>query len=551
MIDLLAYLWEASIYLAGFYLLYRFVLGRLSHFSWNRFFLLFGLLSVVLLPFAEIPVAVNSAALRKNVFQGLTGISAENEQLSVRKTTPKTNFKEDLGVVPAKEVMQSRQENSWSWPGFLVLVWGFGAGYMLLELLIRLFRLWLVFRQNPQKSLNGIKVTCMPAGQGTFSFFKRIYLDDDGLTSPEKQMVLAHEQAHGELWHSLDNLFMELVAAIFWFNPLVYPWRNALQTVHEYQADAAVVAKRDPIVYSRLLLHLSQPQKQNFPVHAFSQSETGRRIEMLHHLPSQPMSKLKYLILLPLVSVFLYAFALVPGEYNFKGDPNSTQEFVYEFAKEPIPIGQAHVGEKLAVEMEWLQAHPKRCVVALKRAQMWRSTLLGILKEEGIPSDFFYLALAESMLKSGVKSSMGAAGMWQFMPETARNCGLEVSGNRDQRLNPIRATHAAARFLRELYAEVGTWTATASAYNLGVNGYQKHLAKHQANSYFAVSGSQENYLYRIIAFKRLIEFPAAFGQSAPVKTASHPPHGAPLAGKIDISARFGPRVHPFSGEEKL
>lgn len=90
-----------------------------------------------------------------------------------------------------------------------------------------------------------------------------------------------------------------------------------------------------------------------------------------------------------------------------------------------------------------------------------------IFTSHNIPVEMKYLAVIESDLKTSATSRVGAAGPWQFMPQTGRELGLKVSGSVDERRNFTKSTHAAARYLKSLFKEYGDWLLVIAAYNGG------------------------------------------------------------------------------------
>lgn len=100
-----------------------------------------------------------------------------------------------------------------------------------------------------------------------------------------------------------------------------------------------------------------------------------------------------------------------------------------------------------------------------------------ILEAYGLPLELKYLPVIESALNAKAVSSMGAAGLWQFMIATGRVYGLEVNSLIDERLDPVKATHAAARFLKDLYGLYGDWHLAIAAYNCGPGNVNKAIKR--------------------------------------------------------------------------
>jgi len=130
------------------------------------------------------------------------------------------------------------------------------------------------------------------------------------------------------------------------------------------------------------------------------------------------------------------------------------------------------------------------------------------LKEAGIPDDFKYLAIAESALREDVVSSAGAAGVWQFMPETGKQYGLRVDENIDERYNFQKSTDAAIQYLLFLYRKFDDWALVAASYNRWENAIARALDSQQVDNYYDLYLNDETsrYVFRIVAIKYLIEW---------------------------------------------
>lgn len=120
------------------------------------------------------------------------------------------------------------------------------------------------------------------------------------------------------------------------------------------------------------------------------------------------------------------------------------------------------------------------------RSQRYFGTIEDIFDRYALPLELKYLAIVESKLQPRAISRAGARGMWQFMPVTAKELGLRVSGKTDERLHTYRSTVAAAKYLRRLYAEFGDWLLVLAAYNSGPGTVYKAIKKAGSKNYWAL-----------------------------------------------------------------
>ena len=126
---------------------------------------------------------------------------------------------------------------------------------------------------------------------------------------------------------------------------------------------------------------------------------------------------------------------------------------------------------------DYLDLHEQRLRRMKAKALPYFTLIENILEEKGLPKELKYLAVIESDLKSNAVSWAGAAGPWQFMPTTGRLMGLKVTARTDERRDLFKSTYAAARYLRQLYAELNDWLLVIAAYNSGSVRVQSAIKK--------------------------------------------------------------------------
>ncbi len=132
----------------------------------------------------------------------------------------------------------------------------------------------------------------------------------------------------------------------------------------------------------------------------------------------------------------------------------------------------------------------------LGRTDDYDGMIKGILREEGLPEDLFYLALIESGLSPKARSKANAVGIWQFIKPTGVRYGLRVDRWIDERRDPEKSTRAAARFLKHLYGKFGSWHMAMAGYNAGEGRVRRSIKRYGTSDYWALSK------YRRGAFRR-------------------------------------------------
>src|SRR5699024_5478766 len=184
-----------------------------------------------------------------------------------------------------------------------------------------------------------------------------------------------------------------------------------------------------------------------------------------------------------------------------------------DFAGEPVPLDQPDIRERMDRELLVNAYWQFNGLLILNRANKYFPIIERILKDNNLPADFKYLAVAESGLMD-VVSPAGAAGFWQFMPATAKEYGLEVNSYVDERYHLELVTKAAAQYLHKAKDHFGSWTLAAAAYNAGRNGIGKQIERQKApRNYYDLLLNPETsrYMFRILAFKEIMANPKGYG----------------------------------------
>ncbi len=234
-----------------------------------------------------------------------------------------------------------------------------------------------------------------------------------------------------------------------------------------------------------------------------------------------------------LVSLSVIAFAVIIGGLFFnshsepvqKSSPEkdvTSNELVFttvqipeklEFANELVPLANFDVRESLDREMLSVANFHSQALLYIKKSKRYFTIIEPILKKNGIPEDFKYLALAESGFLDKIVSPSGAVGIWQFMKTAAVENGLEVNEEVDERCHIEKATQAACRFLKNSYAKYGNWTMVAASYNAGIGGVNRQAIAQESNNYYDLLLNEETsrYIFRILALKLVIGNPLKYG----------------------------------------
>ena len=227
----------------------------------------------------------------------------------------------------------------------------------------------------------------------------------------------------------------------------------------------------------------------------------------------------------PLLLILIFILSIIffnSGNISDKTLEKNTSS-TYNIKALKIPNGLSFAGEKVPTELDDIKERMDRELLVntywqsnglllIKRAHKYFPLIEPLLKKYGIPDDFKYLAVAESGLENN-SSPAGAAGFWHFLKSSAKEYGLEVNQNVDERYNLEKSTKVAAEYLKKSKKRFGTWTLAAAAYNAGNARIARNLKKQQVTNYYdlLLNSETSRYVFRIVALKEVLSNPKKYG----------------------------------------
>jgi len=183
------------------------------------------------------------------------------------------------------------------------------------------------------------------------------------------------------------------------------------------------------------------------------------------------------------------------------------------FCGEKVPLDIQDVRERLEKEMLLTLWDRPQVLLWLKRSRRFLPSIEEMLKENKVPDDLKYVAIAESALRPHAGSRRGAVGFWQFMAATGRKYGLTVDERVDERRNVFFSTRAAVRYFSELYRIFGSWTLAIAGYNMGEEGLKAEILAQETDNYYRLYLPLETqrFIFRILTVKLVVSDPAGYG----------------------------------------
>ncbi|APY10165.1 hypothetical protein BWZ22_02460 [Seonamhaeicola sp. S2-3] len=274
------YLLKASAIVAIFYLCYKLFLQRDTFFEQHRGFLLIGLFSAFIIPLIVIPVYIERTPLLIDNAVFANAVSA-NEPIE-----------EPLNFIDIATYLYFA-----------------GALFFFIKFLVQLASLTRLLIKNESTKTGRYKYVKTKSKASPFSFFNWIVYNPNLFNKTELELILTHEKVHARQHHSIDILLTQLASIALWFNPFIWLYNKDLKQNLEFIADQnAQRTSGCKKSYQYTLLKTSMPTHQLALTNNFYNSLIKKRIVMLHKSKSKKSNLLKYLLVIPVLAIFLMSF---------------------------------------------------------------------------------------------------------------------------------------------------------------------------------------------------------------------------------------------------
>jgi TonB family protein len=278
MSSFIIYIIKVSVYLAGFYLVYRILLSNDTLYSRNRAYILVSVISSFILPFITIGI-INPILPSFN--KVLSEILVDGSGVNINPAG-----RESFSVTPVSMVRY---------------VYLAGLMIFVLKLIIDAMDLAILILRHRRNETNIVRFNGF--NTAGFSAFGYIFIDRN-LSDDEAEEIIKHEQNHLNHFHSADIFFFEIVKAFLWFNPVIYMYGRLLRAVHEYQADEECLTLGISVKnYQKLLMNQIFRSKVFTISNSFSNpSLIKKRMIMMTRKRSRAMANIKLLMVLPVIA---------------------------------------------------------------------------------------------------------------------------------------------------------------------------------------------------------------------------------------------------------
>lgn len=296
--ELVRYIVLSTGCLSILYLFYSIFLANKATMQSLRWYLLFSLLISLLIPFN-----------RYSFFNINIATSTSRVDNVTTATTPASDASGNI-ITPATKAARSQIP----FLSVVCILYSVITGYFLLRLGRQFYLIWACYRRSQKEKRGTYTIVWNEQHKKPFSFFKFLFLNRAYVTPAQQSPITAHEKVHMFQYHSVDIILVELVTAITWFNPVVWLFRNSVQLVHEYLADAGVLdSGMDKLQYQALLLNQIAEAELVTLYSGFNQSSINKRFIMMQTNHPRRASRYKLLLLIPVTALLIPATGCLNG----------------------------------------------------------------------------------------------------------------------------------------------------------------------------------------------------------------------------------------------
>ena len=409
MFDFLIYLAQSSLCLAALYLIYKVAMSHETLHVFNRVILLGSVILSALLPLCRVKVV-------KEYDAAPTVASIEVDDMVLVENVPELGI--DF-VSLFKDIAVA---------AFIV-----GVAFMLVRLAVGIYSVWRLIHSGRISVIEeDVTLTIVSKLSTPFSWFGHIVASEEDM-KVYRDMILSHELAHIRLRHSWDVMFVDVALCLWWFNPAMWLLRRELQSLHEYQADDAVLNEGvDARNYQMLLIKRAAGARLHSVANCLNHSNLKNRITMMCKKNSSRWAAAKALLVLPVVAISLSAFATtvyVPREVQDKVTENSVNEQISQTESNASAIQESQQDDKPYIKVEkmptfdggkslvgfqnWIQNNIRYPKEALAKGVGGRVIFQFVVERDGTPTSFNVLQSPDKSLSDEVERIFKTSPKWE------------------------------------------------------------------------------------------------------------------------------------------
>ena len=354
---LLLYILKSTICLILFYLGFKALLSNDTFFRFNRWVLLVGIATCMLLP--AIKIQTSEPLLIQQPIIHLEKMIAGEETVVTYLSDNNPEVNMIPVVTPAKMI---------DWGQIIALLYWAGFIFCLMTTLLSFRKMFVLIRSGRKLQQGRYTLILVPSCVSPFSWGRYIILSEEDYEKHPDE-ILTHEMMHLKSHHSIDLLFMECILWLHWFNPAIWLLKRELKDIHEYQADKGVLTQGvDATKYQLLLVKKAVGSSLYTLANSFNHSKIKKRITMMLKGKSNNWARLKLLLLVPVGLIVLNAFARPEGNRQLetlvqskdKETPPEEQQDMKSFFKTELDSYMKKVEPQTAFEPDEIIAFMKK-----------------------------------------------------------------------------------------------------------------------------------------------------------------------------------------------